>query len=187
MNFNEKYFALPQAETMISSGSCMSVNVFMTGEYFIIIDKYQANIIPITRTEPILYKKVILRSEREARRFMTCLRWRQSPHSFTQAAVKRLCMFGNMLPTIALEILEHCTGITALAIWIQDAFADSVRMQEYVNTLSFLMELSLNMSSMFYLTTPSFAMLDVAHRITHLEILDGWVLWTSTVGIEEMT
>ena len=66
MNFNKKYFALPQAETMISSGSCMSVNAFTTGEYFVIIDKYQANIIPITRTEPILYEKVILGSEREA-------------------------------------------------------------------------------------------------------------------------
>jgi len=142
---------------------------------------------PITRTEPILYEKVILGSESEARRFMICLRRRESPHSFARTAVKRLCMFGDMMPTIALEILEHCTGITALAIWIQSAFAGSARMQEYVDSLSLLTELSLNMSSMFFSTAPSFATLDVAHRITHLEILDGWVLWTSTVGIEEMT
>ena len=141
----------------------------------------------MTRTEPILYEKVMLGSESEARRFMTCLCQRQSPHSFAQAAVKRLCMFGNMTPTIALEILEHCTGITTLAIWIQSAFADSAQMQEYVDALPFSMELSLNMSSIFCLTTPSFAMLDIAQRITHLEILDGWILWTSTVGIEEMT
>ena len=140
----------------------------------------------MTRTEPILYKKVMLGSESEARRFMTCLRQRQSPHSFAQAAVKRLCMFSNTTPTIALEILEHCMGITTLAIWIQSAFADSARMQEYVDALPFLMELSLNMSSIFCSTTPSFATLDIAHRITRLEILDRWILWTSTVGIEEM-
>ena len=141
----------------------------------------------MTRTEPILYKKVVLGSESEAQRFMTCLRWWQSPHSFTRTAVKRLCMFGNMMPMIALEILEYCTGITTLALWIQNAFGDSAWMQEYVDALSFLMELSLNMSSMFCSTTPSFAMLDIAHRITHLEILDRWILWTSTVGIKEMT
>ena len=39
-SFNKKYFALPRAETMISSGSCMSVNAFISGEYFVIIDKY---------------------------------------------------------------------------------------------------------------------------------------------------
>ena len=40
LSLNEKYFALPWAETMISSRSCVSVDGFVTGEYFVIIDKY---------------------------------------------------------------------------------------------------------------------------------------------------
>ena len=118
---------------------------------------------------------------------MTCLRWWRSPHSFAWGAVKRLCIFGNMMPAMALEILEYCTGITALAMWNQYGWAHSERMQESVDALPLLMELSLNMLSMFFSTTPSFSMLDMTHRITRLEILDRWILWTSTVGIEEMT
>jgi len=96
-------------------------------------------------------------------------------------------MFGDMMPEVTLKILEYCTGVTALVMWNQKAWAHSEWMQESVDALPLLTELSLNMSSMFFSTTPSFAKLDMAHRITHLEILDGWILWTSTVGIEEMT
>jgi len=141
----------------------------------------------MTRMEPMLYEKVILRSDREGQHFVTCLRQWWSPHSFTRGAVKRLCMFGDMMPEVTLEILEYCTGVTALAMWNQKAWAHSEWMQESVDALPLLTELSLNMSSMFFSTTPSFAKLDMDHRITHLEILDGWILWTSTVGIEEMT
>ena len=141
----------------------------------------------MTRTEQILYETVTLVNEREAQCFVTCIRQRKSPHSLTKAPVRRLCMIGTIMSTIALEILEHCTGITSLAIWIESAWANSARMQECVDALSSLTELSLTMSSMFFSTTPSFATLDLAHRITHLEIRDGWVLWTSSVGIEEMT
>ena len=96
-------------------------------------------------------------------------------------------MFGDMMPKVTLEILEYCTGVTALAMWNQKAWAYSERMQESVDALPLLMELSLNMSSMFFSTAPSFVKMDMVHRITRLEILDGWILWTSTVGIEEMT
>ena len=141
----------------------------------------------MTRTEHILYETVTLVNEREAWRLMTCIRQRKSPHSLSKAPVRRLCMIGTIMSTIALEILEHCTSITSLAIWIESAWANSARLQESVDRLSSLTELSLTMSSMFSSTTPSFATLDIAHRITHLEIRDRWILWTSLVGIEEMT
>ena len=140
----------------------------------------------MTRMEPMLYKKVILGGDRESQRFITCLRRRQSPHTFARGAVKRLCMF-NMMPKVTLEILEYCTGVTALAMWNQKARSYSERIQESIDALPLLRELSLDMSSMFFSTTPSFAKLDMVHRITRLEVLDGWILWTSTVGIEEMT
>ena len=140
----------------------------------------------MSRMEPMLYEKVILGSDREVQRFITCLRQRRSPHTFARGAVKRLCIFGVRMPEVTLEILEYCTGVTAFAMWNQTR-AHSERMQEAVDALPLLTELSLTMSSIFFSIAPSFAKLDMVHRITRLEILDGWILWTSTVGIEEMT
>ena len=102
----------------------------------------------------------------------------KSSQLFACAAVKSLCINGSVQPTTALEILEHCMGVTSLAIWIlpdTEVSTIPVLMQEYVSALP-LRKLSLNMASIFCSPSPSFAMLDIAHMIAHLKILEGWVL-----------
>ena len=140
------------------------------------------------RLEPILYRVVKLTREGQAQHFIKCLHLRKSPQSFAYAAVKALCIYGDIQTTTALEILQDCTGITSLAIWtLPNAEVSPIPelMQEQVNTLP-LRRLSLSVASMFS-TSPSFTTLDIARVITHLEILDGWVLWTVTIGIEKLT
>jgi len=139
----------------------------------------------MVRSEPILYRVVKLTEERQAWRFITCLCLRKSSHSFAHTAVKSLCIYGRILDTTALEVLQYCSGVTSLAIWTSSFSTMPVLMQEKVNAL-LLRKLSLSMCSMFA-GFPSFTMLDIAWVLTHLEILDGLVLLTETIGIEALT
>ena len=148
-------------------------------------DKSMLTEIAMVRSEPILYTVVKLTREGQARHFITCLRLRKSPHSFAHAAVKSLCIYGRILVTSTLEILQYCSGVTSLAIWISPISAMPVLMREHVNALP-LRKLSFSMTSMFS-TSPSFTILDIASVITHLKILDPWVLSTGTVEIEALT
>jgi hypothetical protein len=98
-----------------------------------------------------------------------------------------LCIEGDILPSTAAEILSLCSGITNLALWIAPSDFKNGTTNPLLQPLNDLplMSLSLSISLIFRDThLVSLSAFKAFGTLTHLEILNGWVLWNSTVGVE---
>ncbi|KAG1789586.1 uncharacterized protein HD556DRAFT_1236227, partial [Suillus plorans] len=140
------------------------------------------------RIEKLLYRTIVLPNENVATRFLSSVYSRPHPHNFARQAVKSLCLKGNICVSIAAEIISLCRGTTNLALWIGPSDLDQ-KTNPLLVPLDELVLTSLSLSiSLLFSHTPSFSLstLQVFRSLTHLEILNGWVLWSSTVGVEHL-
>ncbi|KAG1907712.1 uncharacterized protein F5891DRAFT_1180740 [Suillus fuscotomentosus] len=137
--------------------------------------------------ESLLYRKIVLSNENIAISFLSSLRIRcQRSGDFARGIVKSLCIEGDVLLSTAAEILSLCSGATNLALWIapSDFNGTTNPLLQPLNNLP-LMSLSLSISLIFrYTKFVSLGAFKAFSTVTHLEILNGWVLWNSTIGLE---
>ncbi|KAG1787336.1 uncharacterized protein HD556DRAFT_1246902, partial [Suillus plorans] len=139
------------------------------------------------RIETLLYGKIVLSGESSAMSFLSSLRIRcQRCSDFPRRVVKSLCIEGDVLLSTAAEILSLCSGTTNLALWIAPSDFNGMTnpLLQPLNNLP-LMSLSLSISLIFRHTEfVSLSAFKAFSTVTHLEILNGWVLWNSTIGLE---
>ncbi|KAG1805782.1 hypothetical protein EV424DRAFT_1544266 [Suillus variegatus] len=138
-------------------------------------------------TERLLYRKIVLPNETIAVSFLASLRIRsQRCSDFARGAVQSLCIEGDVLLSTAADILSLCSGTTNLALWIapSDFNGTTNPLLRPLNDLP-LTSLSLSLSSIFqYTQFVSLSTFKAFSTVTRLEILNAWVLWNSTVGLE---
>ncbi|KAF8555467.1 hypothetical protein OG21DRAFT_892931 [Imleria badia] len=136
-----------------------------------------------TWVEPFVYKTVLLRGEKHAVQFLGAL-VNDRPPEFAQSHVKALCIRPSIPPRLTIQLLTTCSGLESLALWIppQTDTADLVNLLSSL-PLTFL---SLNLASIKPSTywQPALRNHPVFVNLTHLDIVDHWMLWTSTHGIE---
>ncbi|KAH7927897.1 hypothetical protein BV22DRAFT_1127070 [Leucogyrophana mollusca] len=133
------------------------------------------------------FTSVNFSDEEKAGRFISALLIRPE---FAQREIKSLWIGGNVCITTTTEILRLCQGITKLALWTTPTYvpADSRALLKLLDTLS-LKQLSFafslihgGVSSEF----PSLPSISLFNKVTHLELLEGWVLWSSCMGIHSL-
>ncbi|KAG1851403.1 hypothetical protein F4604DRAFT_1592410, partial [Suillus subluteus] len=138
------------------------------------------------RMERLLYQKVVLSDEITASRFLSAMRLRSPNRS--EGAVQSLCVEGDVLPSTAADILSLCRSTHNLALWItpSDLAGKSNPLLRPLHVLP-LKSLSLSISHIFNHTPLiSLPTIPVFSTLTHLEILNDWVMWSSTVGLEHL-
>ncbi|KIO07294.1 hypothetical protein M404DRAFT_941210 [Pisolithus tinctorius Marx 270] len=138
----------------------------------------------LSRTEHFLYEKVILAEEAWALYFLSSL---QSRPEFAARSVRFLRIKPAVQLRTAIEILQLCCGLVDLILQIVPCVPGrSYCLIDTLNTLP-LKSLSLSLSLVFD-NSPSFSLHSVAFfcQLTHLEIKEGWVLWGSTIGLEQL-
>jgi hypothetical protein len=139
----------------------------------------------IFRIEPFVYKTVLLRGPEHAAQFLGALT-NHRPPAFAQSHVKALCIRPTIPLGLTIQLLTTCSGLESLALWIHPQSDTAV----LVNLLSSLplTFLSLVLASI-QPTSYRNSVLRNHHifiNITHLDIVDHWMLWTSTHGIEHL-
>lgn len=136
--------------------------------------------------EILLYQKVVLSDEITASCFLSSMRLRSSNHS--ARVVQSLCVEGGVLLTTAADILSLCRSIQNLALWItpSDLAGEPNPLLHPLHMLP-LKSLSLSISHIFdHTPLISLSTVPVFGKLARLEILNDWVLWSSTVGLEHL-
>jgi len=136
--------------------------------------------------ERLLYRKVVLSNEITASRFLSSMRLR--PSNLSEGVVQSLCIEGDVLLNTAANILSLCGSTKNLALWItpSNLAGEPSPLLHPLNVLP-LTSLSLSISHIFdHTPLISLSTVSVFSKLTHLEILNGWVLWSSTVGLEHL-
>ncbi|KAG1869314.1 hypothetical protein C8R48DRAFT_771463 [Suillus tomentosus] len=138
-------------------------------------------------TEGLLYRKIVLPNETIAISFLSSLRIRsQRCSDFARGAVQSLCIEGNVLLGTAADILSLCSGTTNLALWIAPSDFDGTT-NPLLRPLNDLPLTSLSLSISLIVRHTQFVSLSAFKAfstVTRLEILNAWVLWNSTIGLE---
>jgi len=96
--------------------------------------------------------------------------------------------------TTAAEVMQLCSGIDNLALWIMpdwDRYTTTIVPPNFLldalNRLP-LSRLSIHLSTIFCgATMPFLPSIPFFSKITHLELMEGWVLWGSPIGIHCLT
>jgi len=136
--------------------------------------------------DTLLYQKVVLSNEITANRFLSSMRLR--PSSLSKGVVQSLCIEGDVLLTTAADILSLCRSTKNLALWIppSDLAGEHSPLLHSLNALP-LTSLSFSISHVFdHPPLISLSTIPVFSKLSHLEIHNGWVLWSSTVGLEHL-
>ncbi|KIK35836.1 hypothetical protein CY34DRAFT_16776 [Suillus luteus UH-Slu-Lm8-n1] len=133
--------------------------------------------------EELMYHTVILTSEFQGRGFVDSC-------PLASAKVKALCLGGNLQLTTAARILELCRSIDDLALWVLpggDVPDVPACLLIALNRLP-LSRLSVRLSAIFCRTAaPYLPSIPLFEKVTHLELLEGWVLWGFPTGIHHLT
>ncbi|KAG1841185.1 hypothetical protein C8R48DRAFT_781495 [Suillus tomentosus] len=138
-------------------------------------------------TEGLIYHTIVLTSETRACRFIDSL---HSRPALASKNVKSLCLCGTVQLATAAEVMHLCSGVCSLALWIlPEGHNHTVPdfLLEELNGLP-LSRLSIQLSTVFRRTArPFLPSIPIFNIITHLELLEGWVLWGSSIGIPCLT
>ncbi|KAG1884206.1 uncharacterized protein F5891DRAFT_971483, partial [Suillus fuscotomentosus] len=141
----------------------------------------------INRTEGLIYHTIVLTSETRACRFIDSL---HSRPALASKNVKSLCLCGTVQLATAAEVMHLCSSVCSLALWIlPEGHNHTVPdfLLEELNGLP-LLRLSIQLSTVFCRTArPFLPSIPIFNNITHLELLEGWVLWGSSIGIPCLT
>lgn len=186
MRLKEQYFNLPQVFTLpvIYSHIYWSLKEFDIGMYWqhsnrrILTQKMH-------RIEAVMYRTVIFTSEAQACRFI-------KSRPVASAKVKSLCLGSTLHVVTAVDVMELCIHVDDLALWIVpegDTPGMPARLLNALNRLPKLLQLSIRVSTVFCKTAvgPFLPSMPLFKKITHLELLEGWVLWSFPVGIHYLT
>jgi hypothetical protein len=138
-----------------------------------------------------MYHTIILTSETRACRLVNSLHPRPA---FASANIKSMCFCGTVQLTTAAEVMQLCSGIDNLALWILpdwDRYSVAIVPPHFLldalNRLR-LSRLSIHLSTIFCgPTKPFLSSIPFFRTITHLELMEGWVLWGSPIGIHCLT
>jgi hypothetical protein len=185
MRLKEQYFNLPQASNLpvIYSHIYWSLKEFDTGTYYW---QYYHKILTqkVHRIEEVMYCTVIFTSEAQACRFI-------KSRPLASAKVKSLCLGSTLHVVTAVDVMELCSHVDDLALWIVlegDTPGVPARLLNALNRLPKLLQLSIRVSTVFCKTAaPFLPSIPLFKKITHLELLEGWVLWSFPVGIHYLT
>ncbi|KAG1872520.1 uncharacterized protein F5891DRAFT_947961, partial [Suillus fuscotomentosus] len=138
------------------------------------------------RIEGLMYRTVVLASEARACLFVDSLRSRPV---FASVNVKSLCIRGMVQLATAVEVIQLCSGIVDLALWILPE-GDHDMLDHLLDALNKLplSRLSIHLSTVFRRTDmPFLPSISLFSKVTHLDLLEGWVLWGSPIGIHCLT
>ncbi|KAG1843505.1 hypothetical protein C8R48DRAFT_780648 [Suillus tomentosus] len=134
--------------------------------------------------EEVMYRTVIFTSEAQACRFI-------NSRPVASAKVKSLCLGSTLHLVTAADVMELCNHINNLALWIVpegDAPGVPACLLNALSRLPKLSQLSIRVSTVFCRTAvPFLPSMPLFNAITHLELLEGWVLWGFPVGINYLT
>ncbi|KAF9219834.1 hypothetical protein BS17DRAFT_788481 [Gyrodon lividus] len=136
--------------------------------------------------EAFVYKTVVLRGPGHAYQFMSTL-VNRSPE-FAKLHVKALCVRPQIPRSLTVQLLTLCSGVESLALWVP---SQSEGPAEIINILSSLplRFLSINLTAITNATCHPVPVLHnhpIFEHLTHLDIVNHWVLWTSSLGIEHL-
>lgn len=139
----------------------------------------------VFRIEPFVYKTVLLRGAGHAFQFLDALISYRSPE-FARSHVKALCIRPSIPLSLTLQLLTMCSGLESLALWILPQ-TDTANLINVITSLP-LTFLSVNLRSILppghskpvLQNHPAFV------NLTHLDVVNHWVLWTTSLGIEHL-
>jgi hypothetical protein len=139
----------------------------------------------IFRIEPFVYKTVLLRGPKHAAQFLGALTSHRPPE-FAQLHVKALCIRSSIPLGLTIQLLTMCSGLESLALWIppQSGTADLINLLSSL-PLTFLTIVLASIQPASY-WKPILQDHPIFVNLTHLDIVDHWMLWTSTHGIEHL-
>lgn len=126
-----------------------------------------------------------MRGPAHAVRFLGALAQYHSPE-FAKTHVKALCIRPSIPLTLTLHLLSACSGLDSLALWNVPQ-SDTAELVHRLSALP-LTSLSLNIRSIVPPSAHKFVLENhpVFVNLTHLDIVNHWVLWTSSLGIEHL-
>ena len=131
-----------------------------------------------------MYKTVLLRGPKHAVQFLDVINDR--PPEFAQSHVKALCIRPSIPLKLVIQLLTMCSGLESLALWVPPQSGTAV----LINLLSSLPLTSLPLVLASIQPTSCWNPVLQDHpvfvNVTHLDVVDHWMLWTSTDGIEHL-
>ncbi|KAL4078080.1 hypothetical protein J3A83DRAFT_1725850 [Scleroderma citrinum] len=138
------------------------------------------------RIERFVYKTVVLRNPRRAYQFLDALSYR--PPEFPSLYVKSLCLQPQLPHDVCNKLLSVCTGLESLALWIPSHPGTAAELITLLSSLPLLTSLSINLTAILSPRHPKPILQNhpVFANITHLDVVNNWALWTSSLGIESL-
>ncbi|KAG1891832.1 uncharacterized protein F5891DRAFT_1197343 [Suillus fuscotomentosus] len=134
--------------------------------------------------EEVMYHTIVFTSEAQACRFV-------ESRPVASAKVKSLCLGSTLHLVTAADVMELCSHVDSLALWIVregDAPGVPACLLNAFNRLPKLSQLSIRVSTVFCRNAvPFLPSMPIFNKITHLELLEGWVLWGFPIGIHYLT
>ncbi|EIW75032.1 hypothetical protein CONPUDRAFT_85699 [Coniophora puteana RWD-64-598 SS2] len=160
------------------------------------------------RLETHLYSTIVLRHAGHTARFLACLHQRTQYRAFAASRIASLCISQRVPLSLAQHVLSLCTGTSNVALWVAPN-TDAPKVLEPLLDKMPLRRMSVNLSTLLVhpgasggggeggtavgdeggaevkrpyglATHPLFA------RLSHLDIVNHWALWTSTLGLERL-
>ena len=130
-----------------------------------------------------MYQTIFLRGPEHAIQFLAALNYR--PPEFAKSHVKALCIRLHIPLTLTVQLLTLCSGLESLALWTLPQH-NTAQLGNLVSSLP-LTFLSLNIMSIFS-TLPKSGLQNhpAIVNLTHLDIVNRWVGWRSSLGIEHL-
>jgi hypothetical protein len=131
-----------------------------------------------------MYRTIVFTSEAQACRFV-------KSRPVASAKVKSLFLDSTLRFVTAADVMELCSHVDDLALWIvPEGGAPGVPacLLNAFNRLPKLSQLSIRLSAVFCRNAvPFLPSMPIFNKITHLELLEGWVLWGFPIGIHCLT
>ncbi|KAG2037993.1 hypothetical protein BDR03DRAFT_862841, partial [Suillus americanus] len=139
------------------------------------------------RIEGLMYHTIVLTNEMRAHRFISSL---HSRPALASENIKSLCLCGTVQLATAAEVVQLCSSVDSLALWILPEGDNHVVPDVLLLALNGLplLQLSIQLSTVFRRTPrPFLPSIPMFHKVTHLELLEGWVVWGFPIGIPCLT
>lgn len=137
------------------------------------------------RIERFVYKTVVLRNPKQAYLFLEALSRR--PPEFPSLHVKSLCLQPLLPHGVCNKLLRICTGLESLALWVPSHSGTTAELITLLSSLP-LTFLSINLTAVLSPKHPKPLLQNhpVFARITHLDVVNNWALWISSLGAESL-
>ncbi|KIK92011.1 hypothetical protein PAXRUDRAFT_830371 [Paxillus rubicundulus Ve08.2h10] len=140
-----------------------------------------------TWLETFVYKTVVLRCPGHAFQFLYTLAKR--PPQFAHSHIKALCIRPQIPLSVTTQLLTLCSGLETLALWTHSQPENPTDITNLLSSTP-LTSLSINLHTITtnptYYPPPALQHHPVFVNLTHLDIVNPWVVWTTSLGIEHL-